>query len=60
MRASALILNPALDFVALHAGLEIGQMKGQPSRRHGYRICSIQAEEPNTGLALGRDIGPNI
>src|ERR1700719_4087170 len=57
MRTIALILNPALDFVAPHTRIEIGQMKGQPSRRHGYRICSIQAEEPNAGLALCRDIG---
>src|ERR1700719_3033205 len=57
MRTIALILNPGLDFVALHARIEIGQMKGQTSRRHGYRICSIQAEEPDAGLALCRDIG---
>src|SRR5258708_39946264 len=60
MRTLAFILNPAIDFAALHTRIEIEQMKGQPSRRHGYTICSIKAEEPNAGLALCRDIGPNI
>src|SRR5229473_3406369 len=60
MSALALILNPAVDFSAPHARTEIRQAKGQSSRGHGHRICSIQAEEPNAGLALRRHIGPNV
>src|SRR6267378_2294183 len=60
MSALALILNPAVDFIAPHARTEIGQVKRQPSRGHGYRVRSIQTEEPNAGLALRRHIGPNV
>src|SRR6266478_8022004 len=60
MSTLALILNPTINVPAGHACLEIGQVKGQSSRGHSHRICGIQTEEPNAGLALRRHIGPNV
>src|SRR5260370_41629682 len=60
MSALTLILNPYVDFSAPHARTEIRQVKRQSSRGHGHRICSIETEEPNAGLALCRHIAPNV
>src|SRR5258708_11335358 len=47
MRTLAFMLERGRGCGGGHTRIEIEQMKGQPSRRHGYTICSIKAEEPN-------------
>src|SRR5258708_12769865 len=52
MRTIALILNPALDFVAPHARIEIGQMKGHPCPPPAYSISTTHPKNPTTRLPL--------
>src|SRR3712207_3978981 len=43
-----------------HLGVEVRQAEGGAGEADGHRACGVQREEPDAGLAPGRDVGADI
>src|SRR5918999_5909223 len=60
VRADAPVTDLAVVGVAGHLSIEVGQAEGGAGETDGHRIACVQAEEPDAGLVLGRDIGADV
>jgi hypothetical protein len=60
VRADASVADLVSDDVAGHLRVEVGQAEGDASEADGYGVVGVQAEEPDAGFALGRDVGAHV
>src|SRR5580658_10647203 len=60
MRAPAFILDPSILFFAGHSRAKIWQVKPGARDRHCNPVPCIEAEEPDSGFAIGHDVGTYI
>src|SRR5918998_5581122 len=60
VRADAPVENLAVVGAAGHLRVEVGQAEGGAGETDGHRVARVQAEEPDAGFALGRDVGAEV
>jgi len=46
--------------LAAHLGPTVVEVEEPPRRRHRHRLVGVEAEEPDTGLAAGGDVGAHV